>query len=190
MICLDLSASRYFLLEGEAAAAVDAFVIGAASADQFQWLAARNLVEAGVPTAAPSMAPNPTHSLYDGPIETPPPWLLMEALLFQSRARRSLPRRSLSTHLVPTGLPDAALKRCRPVASAFARASRYRDATDQCLVRGLAMRAMFARRGLGVDLVIGVTLPFAAHCWVQAGPVVLSDPLDRVLNFKPLLAVR
>lgn len=190
MICLDLSASRYFLLEDEAAAAIDAFVNGAASAEQFQWLVTRNLVEAGVPMAAPSMASDPTHSLYDGPIEPPPPWLLMEALLFQSRARLSLSRRSLRTHLAPTGLPDAAPKRCRPVASAFARASRYRDATDQCLVRGLAMRAMFARRGLGVDLVIGVKLPFAAHCWVQAGAVVLSDPLDRVQNFKPLLAVR
>lgn len=190
MICLDLSASRYFLLEGEAAAAIDAFAIGVASAEQRKWLVARNLVEVGVPTAAPPMAPDPTHSLYDGPIDAPPPWLLLEALLFQSRARRSLSRRSLGNHLAPTGLPEAAPERCRPVASAFARASRYRDATDQCLVRGLAMRAMFARRGLGVDLVIGVKLPFAAHCWVQTGPVVLSDPLDRVQNFKPLLAVR
>ncbi|WP_158213725.1 lasso peptide biosynthesis B2 protein [Sphingopyxis witflariensis] len=190
MICLDLSASRYFLLEEEAAAAIDAFVNGAASAEQFQWLVAKDLVEAGVPTAAPSMASDPTDSLYDGPIDPPPPWLLIEALLFQSRARRSLSRRSLRTHLAPTGLPDAAPERCRPVASSFARASRYRDATDQCLVRGLAMRAMFARRGLGVDLVIGVKLPFAAHCWLQAGAVVLSDPLDRIQNFKPLLAVR
>lgn len=190
MICLDLSASRYFLLEGEAAAAIDAFAIGAASAEQLKWLVARNLIEAGVPTAAPPMAPEPTQSLYDAPVNAPPPWLLMEALLFQSRAQRSLRNCSLGTNLVPTGLPDAALKWCRPVASAFARASRYRDATDQCLVRGLAMRSMLARRGLGVDLVIGVMLPFAAHCWVQAGPVVLSDPLDRVQNFKPLLTVR
>src|SRR3546814_9536804 len=35
----------------------------------------------------------------------------------------------------------------RSVAAAFARASRYRDATDQCLVRSLAIRAMLARAG-------------------------------------------
>ncbi|WP_161785643.1 lasso peptide biosynthesis B2 protein [Sphingopyxis sp. LC81] len=189
-ICLDLSTSRYFLLENVAAAAFEAFTKGTASDEQTGWLLERNLVEAGVPTVAPSLPPNPTESIFDGPTGPSHPLLLLEAVASQWRARRNLEARPLGTLLIPTGLPDTGLDPCRPVAVAFARASRYRDATDQCLVRGLAMRTMLARRGLGVDLVIGVMLPFAAHCWVQAGPVVISDPLDRVQNFKPLLTVR
>ena len=44
--------------------------------------------------------------------------------------------------------------------------------------------------GLGSDLVIGVMLPFSAHCWIQVGAAVLSDPLDLVVNYQPLLTVR
>ena len=104
--------------------------------------------------------------------------------------RRRLARRSLGALLAPTRLQTAEIESYKSLAAAFARGSRYRSATDQCLVRCLAMREMFARRGLGVDLVIGVMLPFAAHCWVQNGSVLLSDPLDSVQNFKPLLTVR
>lgn len=190
IICLDLSASRYFLLEDVAAEAFEAFAKSKASEEQTAWLVEGNLVEAGVPTVPPSLAPDPTESIFDGPTGASHPWLILEAVASQWRARRNLAARQLGTLLIPTGLPETGLDPCRLVAAAFARASRYRDATDQCLVRGLAMRTMLARRGLGVDLVIGVMLPFAAHCWVQAGSVVLSDPLDCVRNFKPLLTVR
>lgn len=190
IICLDLSASRYFLLEEEAAEAFAALAEGAANNEQINWLAKRNLVETGVPLTPPPPADHPAESLYDGPVAAPSPWLLLEAIISQSRARRRLSDQSLGALIVPTDLPSADFDRCQPVAAAFARSARYRDATDQCLVRALAMRTMLAHRGLGVDLVIGVTLPFAAHCWIQAGAVVLSDPLDRVRNFKPLLTAR
>jgi len=29
-------------------------------------------------------------------------------------------------------------------------------------------------------------MPFAAHCWVQAGDQVLTDPLDVVLHYQPI----
>jgi hypothetical protein len=31
--------------------------------------------------------------------------------------------------------------------------------------------------------------PFEAHCWAQIGQVVLTDPLERVLRFQPILAL-
>lgn len=34
------------------------------------------------------------------------------------------------------------------------------------------------------------TFQRTAHCWIQSGTTVLSDPLDRVANFTPLLTVR
>lgn len=48
------------------------------------------------------------------------------------------------------------------------------------------MRRMLQRRGCQSCLVFGVTMPFAAHCWVQAGDKVLTDPLDVVLHYQPI----
>lgn len=191
-VFLDRSASRYFLLEGAEAEYLEAFVAEAASDDALSWLCERSLVEPGNPSLTPSHAPRPIASLHDRPLGTPRPWLLAEAMVSQMRWRRRLTHWSLDSLLESGGAADldADPDSCRPVAAAIERASRYRDATDQCLVRGLAMRAMLARRGLATDLVIGVMLPFAAHCWLQSGTTVLSDPLDRVANFTPLLTVR
>ena len=189
-VCLDLMTSRYFLLQGAAAEAFHAATRGSASGEQLHWLAENNLVEAGPPVPAPPLAPRPEASIFDDRLGPVPPWTLVEALTEQWRARRSLARQPLRAVLAQSSFPDASLDRCRPTAAAIARASRYRDATDQCLVRGLAMRTMLARRSLGADLVIGVKLPFAAHCWIQAGTTVLSDPLDLVMNYQPLLTVR
>lgn len=191
-VFLDLPASRYFLLEGTGAEHLTAFAEGSASGDAIAWLLAEGLIELGDAPPMRSHAPTPLTSLHDRHLGTPRPWLLFEAIIGQARANRRLANHSLGTLLEPSDPADAEadLDRCRPIAAATERASRYRDATDQCLVRGLAMRAMLARRGLSVDLVIGVMLPFAAHCWIQSGTTVLSDPLDRVANFTPLLTVR
>ena len=51
------------------------------------------------------------------------------------------------------------------------------------------MRRVLAGKGCKVRLIIGVTLPFAAHCWVQLGSTVLTDPLDVVAPYKPILIV-
>ncbi|WP_447759764.1 lasso peptide biosynthesis B2 protein [Sphingopyxis panaciterrae] len=191
-VFLDLAASRYFLLEGAGAECLATFAEGRASGDEMDWLVEQGLIEPGDALPMRALAPRPATSLHDRSLGTPRPWLLVEAIAVEAGARRRLANQALGALLEPSGLADADADpdRCRPVAVAIERASRYRDATDQCLVRGLAMRAMLARRGLPVDLVIGVMLPFAAHCWIQSGTTVLSDPLDRVANFTPLLTVR
>src|SRR3546814_12137991 len=64
------------------------------------------------------------------------------------------------------------------IAAAFLRSQRLVSAADQCLVRGIAMKRMLAQRGCDARLVLGVTMPFSAHCWVQAGDVVLTATLE------------
>jgi len=189
-VCLDLSTSRYFLLEGAASDHLARFVSGTATDEAIGSLLDLGLIEPGTRVCARPRAFTPTKSFLDHRQPKTSPWLLYRAIREQRRTQSALLRMSLGALLEPTGLPRADPESCHAVAAAFARASRYRDATDQCLVRGLAMRAILARSGLGVDLVIGVTLPFAAHCWIQAGPVVLSDPFDRVRNFRPLLTAQ
>lgn len=49
------------------------------------------------------------------------------------------------------------------------------------------MRRLLA--GPDARLLIGVTMPFSAHCWVQVGDTVLTDSLDLVLSFQPILSV-
>lgn len=62
--------------------------------------------------------------------------------------------------------------------------------TDRCLVRSLAMFATLSRRGIESKLVIGVrTSPFAAHCWIQRGSVVINDVVEHVRNFTPILVL-
>ena len=113
IICLDLSASRYFLLEDVAAEAFEAFAKSKASEEQTAWLVEGNLVEAGVPTVPPSLAPDPTESIFDGPTGASHPWLILEAVASQWRARRNLAARQLGTLLIPTGLPETGLDPCR-----------------------------------------------------------------------------
>jgi hypothetical protein len=74
-------------------------------------------------------------------------------------------------------------------AAAFLHSRRLVSAADQCLVRGIAMKRLLAQRGCDASLVFGVTMPFSAHCWVQASDVVLTDTLDIIRRYQPIFAV-
>jgi hypothetical protein len=60
----------------------------------------------------------------------------------------------------------------------------------QCLFDSLALINFLARFRLYPDWVFGVMAePFEAHCWVQAGGVVLNDTIKRVSAFTPIMHV-
>lgn len=60
----------------------------------------------------------------------------------------------------------------------FARARRYVPIEPICLLDSLSLLRFISRRGLSANIVFGVTPePFAAHCWVQAGDMVLNETL-------------
>lgn len=188
VLFLDLAASRYLLLEGLAAEHFRAFSHGIADAASLRWLEEQHIIESGEPLPMPPLPPPATRSLFDAPLRRARPWLVAEALIEQIVARRRIRREPLASLLSSTsaGIIDPAA--CRPVVAACRTASRYRSAVDQCLPNALAMRAMLARRGIAATIVIGVTLPFAAHCWLQSDHMVLSDPFGSVQNFQPLVA--
>jgi hypothetical protein len=63
-------------------------------------------------------------------------------------------------------------------------------AEDKCLYDSLALTCFLANEGHKTQWVIGVkTQPFAAHSWVQVGPVVLNDLHENVRSFRPILVV-
>jgi len=59
-----------------------------------------------------------------------------------------------------------------------------------CLFDSLALINFLAHFNLYPDWVFGVMAePFEAHCWVQAGGIVLNDTLERVSAFTPIMYV-
>ncbi|MDR6512013.1 hypothetical protein J2792_002896 [Novosphingobium capsulatum] len=86
----------------------------------------------------------------------------------------------------PIGIDDAAGRLVR----GFQFACFLRTAADRCLPRSLALVDLLARRGWRAHAVLGVRQgPFAAHCWVQAGRMVLNDTPEAVACFTPILAL-
>lgn len=60
----------------------------------------------------------------------------------------------------------------------------------RCLFDSLALLDFLAFHGVYPSWVFGVcTEPFHAHCWVQAGDLLLNDSLEHVRPFTPIMAV-
>ncbi|MEW9625813.1 lasso peptide biosynthesis B2 protein [Rhodanobacter geophilus] len=60
----------------------------------------------------------------------------------------------------------------------------------RCLLDSLAMVRFLARRKLHASIVFGVTSdPFSAHCWVQAGDLVLNDTVGHAKAHTPIRVI-
>ncbi len=102
-----------------------------------------------------------------------------ENIIARLRARKA--RRVSSSHDVE------ALKLW---AARFEAARRGAPIDAVCLQDSLALLEIYARRNLYPELVLGVTVaPFAAHCWLQAGGLILNEALDEAAPFQPILVV-
>lgn len=61
----------------------------------------------------------------------------------------------------------------------------------QCLPASLSLRAYLGLFSVPSDLVLAVTIrPFAAHCWVQIGDMLIGDTIERTSPFTPIRCVR
>lgn len=59
-----------------------------------------------------------------------------------------------------------------------------------CLYRSFLLLNLLRHAGLDAVWAFGVrTWPFEAHCWLQAGDLVLDDHLDHVAGYTPILVV-
>lgn len=99
-----------------------------------------------------------------------PFWLLLQGLEYKRRRLRA------SKSTAPSDM-----------LAAFATAQRLAPWRPLCLPDAIALALLLWRRGVSVNLVIGVKRgPFEAHSWVQLGDIVLIDSFDRVRCFTPL----
>ncbi|MDR7191804.1 lasso peptide biosynthesis B2 protein [Luteimonas terrae] len=75
-------------------------------------------------------------------------------------------------------------------AQAFARIRPYVPVDRSCLLDSLALARYLARRRMKADLVFGVSAdPFSAHCWMQAGDLVLNDTAGNASAHSPIRVV-
>lgn len=69
----------------------------------------------------------------------------------------------------------------------FLKARKLVPVGTRCLLDSLAMAKFLKRRCMRVNVIVGVTGdPFSAHCWVQAGNMVLNDALGNVRIYSPI----
>lgn len=193
---LDLSIDRYFLLGGALAQQIHRFRDRRASQSDLVALAERRIIEKGDPDKAPNSAAvlPPRLSLAVERSRGGENLLMIQSIIAQIQTRRRLSRdppavvlEGLRREMLTAQIP--APSDCMDVIIAFRRARRFYSQTDQCLACGIAMSRMLARRGAQVQLVIGVALPFVAHCWLQVHDTVLSDTVDHVRAYTPIFAL-
>jgi len=84
----------------------------------------------------------------------------------------------------------------QPSAALIAEAARLRrlllwtPAPRKCLLQSFLLLRALRRRGLDARWVFAVRAwPFLAHCWLQAGPMVLDDRHERLCAFTPILVI-
>ena len=141
--------------------------------------------------------PRPTQSFLDEQFKTALSFQMINALSCYQAAGQRLRRQGIKR--VTDILGER--KRLRPGAVKLEPHFRSRVATflalknlvathDQCLRWSIALLDFLHRTEFRPSLVIGVKMkPFGAHAWVQHEDLVLSDALDNVLPYTPIMVV-
>lgn len=205
-IFLDLVQDRYFCL-GPAADAAFSAMVGSGKPDDEQRARLAALEQAGILVDDPFGAcPRPCRQppLLASPLDEddlvrPSAARVLGTVWAIRRAKLSLRWTSLATVCGRiTALKERHaqdLRRGRPdelarIAAAVAASGRVVDTLDQCLPCSIAVMRQCLAANIAAQLSIGVKLhPFGAHAWVAADGIVLTDRLELVRPFTPLLII-
>jgi hypothetical protein len=206
-VFLDLEHDRYFRLGGRLDAAFRTLLATRdAAAEDLEALARLGVIRRAV--NAENLRPVSAAPVSRSLLETTPSaaaprlWMTLQVALSVARAWRTLKRHPIAHVMDRLAEP----RPCRPgrgpaadgepqpdiriVALQFSQARRWIPINTVCLLDSLALLDFLARRRFAATLVMGVKLnPFAAHCWVQHGDLILNDAFDRASAFTPILVV-
>jgi hypothetical protein len=171
---------------------------------------AKDLLGLGILSDRAAHAKDALPTAYPLPTEAPDPdlparprrWSYIHAgsfFLSSARASRELQRQRFqltvefvrarkSRNAARAGPLD--IERARSLAAVFDRLRWFYPRSYLCLFDSLALVHFLARFQVYPDWVFGVNAdPFEAHCWVQAGSVVLNDTVARISGFTPIMYV-
>jgi Transglutaminase-like superfamily len=195
-IFLDAGNGRYFMLGDRLEQDFADLLDGRASIESKERLTASAILKSDqdAPSTPCRSLPAATSSLYENVRSAAPARLIVETIRRQYLARRTLAHRPFATAIAGLGCPapqfdEAPQCSLEALVAALVGAERIMHRADDCLAIGIAMSRMLGRRSLPHRFVIGVTLSFSAHCWVQSGSVVLTDSAERVASFTPILVL-
>lgn len=211
LIFLDIAQDRYFMLTGSLEKAMRCFqAYGDAAPTLVESLvAARILVETPnqKARAAEANIRRPTCSALEQSV-TLTGQRINIAIVFEIMAIIWSTRRQLKTSSLKMNLDKASAYRNRKIGAyegatpipdegkllqangQFARARRYVPIEPVCLLDSLSLLRFLSRRGVPANIVIGVAPePFAAHCWVQVGDMVLNETLSDANAHTPIWKV-
>lgn len=196
LVLLDIAADAYFCLL-DAAEHLTLHPDGSIEPRPAE--AVQDLLEAGfllgAPAGTPPIHPPPVDRGLDVGQSTFPLWRLPGALRANLDAAYAIEALTFAEILALAGpLDPAALAQPSAVllteAERFERLAPWLPRSGLCLMRSLQQRLYLSRRGHAAAWVFGVrTWPFQAHCWLQAGEVVLNDAPSRVTAFTPIMVV-
>lgn len=200
-IVLDVRNDRYRRLRAEAADMLFAISSGVPiehDAGSITMLEADGLVTRMPRSAtehwiAPDQLPVPSQSALEQQANGRASALSTLSMVWACTSAR-LRLRTQSLHHILSGLPKMPVQpgtsSLARLAHALDRARRMAPFAPRCLPDAIAFVHRARRQGHAVHLVFGVKAhPFEAHCWAQAGACVLTDPVDRVRRFEPILAL-
>lgn len=201
VLVLDVRNDRYCRLGGGAAAMLSSLQAGGTIADdarstdmlEAKGLITRDPAPVSKSWIAPGVIPRPSTSLLETGAAPAATFADVADMMWGCTATR-LRLRVQSLHHILVGLPAIPARRPAKglvaLAHALDRARRISPFKPRCLPDAIAFVRRSRRQGHVVHLVFGVkAYPFEAHCWAQADETVLTDPLDRVLRFEPILAL-
>ncbi|KQQ84666.1 hypothetical protein ASF73_14005 [Xanthomonas sp. Leaf131] len=206
LVFLDIGTDRYFRLPG----ALEHTMLAYLAQDPVSELEISGLVERGLLVERSQATAGPQPSIMpvarsametSTPARQPRLFEFFEVLALVLSTRLALKRTALSKIL---GSLSAGAQRKRAQQSSVARleqrlteaASVFRHARVwvpvemRCLLDSVALARFLHRRQLDARIVFGVALdPFSAHCWVQAGDLVLNDTVGNVHAHTPIRVV-
>lgn len=187
-ILLDVGSDRYFRLSGRTELAFCAYAQGHCSEADLDHLVEQALLTAGPRgERAPAVITSAEQSILELSSQHDPLtastyakvlglvcWTKYE--LKTRKLKDLLARASSLRHRIPNESSDA--DRLTRAAMGFLAVRNLVPLERCCLLDSLAMALFLGRHGLPAHIVFGVaTDPFAAHCWVQSGNIVLNDTL-------------
>ena len=200
LVFLDLVRDRYLALPSTAEPAFERLVAGEPLSGADRTILDRLELLAAAPPGtrlSPCRAPEePERSLATEGVGVSQ-FALAEALARIAVARFELRNRPfrqvlgrLERRIVRSPRQNGPVQAAASVAAAFRRSALVASPLDQCLPRSIAAAYALLARGIRPELVIGVSArPFAAHCWVQCGPLLVTGEMDEVANFTPILVL-
>ena len=195
LVFLTITADTYFcLIDGARHLALGPEGVVDAEPDPARDLIAAGLILEGPPNPRTSLPPPIAVEL---PIASARPGMACVATavrfnLYAARAVKALSMKQLvdlaaTEARAPLPAPGPSLLRA---SQRFQRLAPWLPREGVCLMRSLQQKLFLAAQGFRVNWVFGVrTWPFEAHCWLQAGEVVLDDTVEHAGGFTPLFAV-